>query len=126
MNLHQIVSGAIGAVNPFITVTISSSTGYTTTPDGSRTPSYGPPVRTTAQRQPLQYNDIVQLDSLNIQGTRCKLYLNGNWQGLVRTDQKGGDLITMPDGSVWLVAVVAENWSEMDGWTSIICTLQES
>jgi hypothetical protein len=124
MNLHQIVSGAVSAVNPFITVTIQASAGYTTNADGSRSPAYAAPVSIQAQRQALQYNDLVQLDGLNITGTRCKLYLNGNWNGVVRPDQKGGDLITMPDGSVWLVAFVAENWSDVDGWASVVCTLQ--
>lgn len=125
MNLHNIVSGAIASVNPLITVTIQPSTGYATNADGLRTPTHGAPVTMQAQRQALQYNDIVQLDGLNIQGTRCKLYLNGNWEGIVRADQKGGDLITFPDGSVWLVALVAENWSDVDGWVSVICTKQD-
>jgi hypothetical protein len=40
----------------------------------------------------------------------------------VRTDQKGGDLLTMPDGSVWLVAMVLEHWAD---WTSVAITLQD-
>ena len=126
MNLHGIVSGYLSAVNPPITVTIQPSTGYATNADGSRVPTYGASQSVQAQRQALQYTDIVQMDGLNIQGTRCKLYLNGNWNGLVRADQKGGDLITLPDGSIWLVAVIAENWSEQDGWTCVLCTLQDN
>ena len=126
MNLHGIVSGYIAGVNPPITVSIQPSTGYTTNADGNRVPAYGPPQSAQAQRQALQYTDIVQMDGLNIQGTRCKLYLNGNWNGLVRADQKGGDLITFPDGTIWLVAVVAENWSQQDGWTCVLCTRQDN
>lgn len=124
MNLHAIVSGAVAVVNPMITVTIQPSAGYVTDAEGRQVPAYGTPVTTQAQKQPLQYNDIQQLDRLNIQGTRCKMYLTGNWNGIVRADQKGGDLITLPDSSVWLVAVVSEDWSGENGWVSVLCTLQ--
>lgn len=124
MNLHAIVSGAIGAVNPFITVTIQPSTGYTTSADGTRVPSYGTTVTTSAQKQPLQYNDIQQLDSLNIQGSRCKLYVNGSLNGIVRATGEGGSVVTLPDGSIWLVAVVTEDWGTPTGWTAALCTLQ--
>lgn len=125
MNLHAMVSGAIATINPFITIVIQPSSGYTTNADGSQLPSYGAPITTQAQRQALQYNDIVQIDGLNIQGQKCKLYLNGSWNGIVRVNKKGGDLITFPDGSVWLVALVSENWSDVDGWVSIVCVLQD-
>ncbi len=124
MNLHQIVAGAVAAINPGVRVTIMRSTGYTTAADGTRVPGYAAPVATTAQMQSLTYSDIQMLDGLNIQGERRALYLNGNWEGLVRSDQKGGDLITFPDGSVWLVAMVLENWAFRDGWVKIAITLQ--
>ena len=40
MNLHGIVSGVIGTVNPFVPVTLQQSSGYATAPDGERTPAY--------------------------------------------------------------------------------------
>ena len=124
MNLHAIVSPCVAAVNPWVTVTIQQSTGYVSNPDLSRTPTYADPVEALAQIQSLQYNDIAQLDGLNIQGERRAIYLNGNWEGLVRDDQKGGDLITFPDGSVWLVALVLENWAGTDGWVKLAVTRQ--
>lgn len=124
MNLHNLVRGAIRAVNPEIIVTIQRSTGSTTNPDGTRVPTYDTIRGVRAQMQSLQYNDIAQLDGLNIQGERRALYLNGDWEGLVRADGKGGDLITFPDGSIWLVALVLENWAFKDGWVKVAVTRQ--
>jgi hypothetical protein len=121
MNLHNIAAGAIGIVNPFVPITIQISTGYTTSADGKRTPTYAAPVTISGQIQSLSYNDIVHLNGLNIQGVRNAIYINGQLQGLVRPDNKGGDLVTMQDGTVWLVAVVLENWPD---WCKVAVTRQ--
>jgi hypothetical protein len=42
--------------------------------------------------------------------------------GLVRVINKGGDLITLPDGSIWLVAQVLEQFPD---WVSAAITLQD-
>lgn len=121
MNLHGIVSGAIGTINPLVPVQIRVSTGYVTNPDGSRVPGYAPPAPVMANLVALSYNDIVQADNLNIQGVRRKMYIQGEVDGLVRPNNKGGDLVLMPDGSTWLVAMVDEHWPD---WTAAIITLQ--
>lgn len=127
MNLHGIVAGAVAAVNPHITAQILASDGYTTSPDGTQVPQYLPATDIKIQSQALQYNDIVQLDGLNIQGERRAVYLPGDWNGVVRADQKGGDLLRFPDhkgGPVrtWLVVLVLENWPD---WTKVAVTLQD-
>lgn len=125
MNLHAIVSGAIGAINPFVAATVRRSTGYTTDPDGSRVPTYSTfPI--SVQVQALTYTDITLLDSLNIQGVRRAIYLSGEVEGIVRVDREGGDLIvfpagTLPEGNTWLAAVVLEAWPD---WRKIAITLQ--
>ena len=124
MNLHSIVSSYVAAVNPWVTGAILRSTGYTTNPDGSRTPSYAAPLTVQIQMQALQYNDIAQVDGLNIEGEQRAFYLNGNWGGVERADNQGGDLITLQDGSVWLVTLVLENWSFADGWVKVAVTRQ--
>lgn len=124
MNLHNMVAGAVSTVNPFITASIQRSTGYTTSSAGKRTPTYAAAVSVQVQMQALQYNDLVQLDGLNIQGERHAMYLNGNWSGVVRPDGTGGDLITLPNGTIWLVVLVLENWSDLDGWTKVAVTRQ--
>lgn len=124
MNLHNIVAGAVSAINPAMNATIRRSTGYTTAADGTRTPTYASPECVKAQVQALQYNDLTQLAGLNIQGEKRAMYLNGNWEGVARPDGRGGDLITLPDSSVWLVVQVLENWASQDGWVKVAVTRQ--
>jgi hypothetical protein len=122
VNLHQIVRGHIAAVNPMTLASLQSSTGYVTNPDGSRTPSYANPVNCYIQMQSLTYNDLMALDGLNQQGERRAIYLNGSWDGVVRSEGKGGDLITF-GGQIWLVVQVLESWDK-PGWTKLAVTLQ--
>jgi hypothetical protein len=131
MNLHQIVAGAIGAVNPFVPASVQVSSGYTTNPDFSRTPNYTT-LNISAQVQALTYQDLTHLDGLNIQGVRRAIYTNGSIMGLVRIDAKGGDVITfapglLPEGDAWLCAHVLEQWSDGGNgasWCKICITLQ--
>lgn len=129
MNLHGIVSQAVGSVNPIIHVSIRQSTGFTTNPDFSRTPIYNTITGIPAQIQALQYTDLRQIEGLAITGLRRKLYLfGGDWNSIVRGLQKGGDLVTFPDGSEWLVVFVFEVWGQglvgNKGWCSVCVTLQ--
>lgn len=125
MNLRGIVNGYTQAINPNIAATIQVSAGYTTMSDGSRVPAYTT-ASATVQLQALAYNDLVQLDGLNIQGVRRKVYLNGNWNGIIRADGKGGDILSFPEtpgGPVksWLIVLVFEYWPD---WCSLAVTLQ--
>jgi len=122
MNLHGIARGAISAVNPFVRAQVQVSTGYTTAPGAKRTPQYAPGVMVRVQVQALTFRDIQQIDGLNLQGTRRAIYIDGNIDGLVRPLNKGGDLITLDDGSVWLVAMVLEAWPD---WCKVAVTLQD-
>lgn len=122
MNLHGIVSAAIGAVNPQQQITIQVSTGNTVAADGTPIPAYAPAVQVTAQVQALTGRDIEHADALNISGIRRALYINGEVDGLVRPSQKGGDLVQLADGSIWLVAEVVEHWPD---WTKCIIVLQD-
>lgn len=124
MNLHNIVAPCIAAVNPWITASIQSSIGYTTSPDGTQLPAYSQAVTVQVQMQALQYDDLKQLSGLNIQGERRAMYINGNWGGVIRPDGKGGDVITLPDGSIWLVVLVLENWAATSGWCKVAVTRQ--
>lgn len=135
MNLNSLVAGAVAAVNPRTKVQVTRSTGYTVGADGTPTPTYAAPVVALAQVQPVAWRDIQTLDRLNLQGTRRTIYLDGKWEGLVRSESKGGDLVTFPDGSVWLVVLVDEVWgTDQDpptydtgvqpGWTKAFITLQ--
>ena len=122
MDLHGLVSGVIGAVNPLVPLSIQVSTGPSATaPDGKRSPTYADAVVVLGQVQALTFRDIQQIDGLNLQGTRRAIYISGNIDGLVRPTNKGGDLITLPDGTVYLVAMVLETWPE---WCKVAVTLQ--
>ena len=129
MNLSGLVQGIVGAVNPMIQAQVLASNGYTTAADGSRTPAYNPAATIMIQVQALTYTDLVKLDGLNIEGERRAVYLNGDWHGVVRVDQKGGDILQFadePGGTVrrWLAAYVLENWGGSSGWTKLAVTLQ--
>lgn len=121
MNIFSLVHKAVGVVSPRIRVSIQVNQSSVTSPDGSRKPTLAPPQMALVSIQALQFNDITQADALNIQGVRRKMYVYGEVDGLVRVKNKGGDIVTLPDGTVWKVAIVAESWPE---WTSCIITLQ--
>lgn len=122
MNFHGLVSGVVSAVNPLVPLTVKVNTGYTTDSTGKRTPTYAAPlVNVPGQVQNLTYSDLKQIEGLNLQGIRRAIYINGRVDGLVREGNKGGDIITSPDGNVWLVAHVLEYWPD---WCKVAVTLQ--
>lgn len=125
MNLHGIAGPIIATVNPKTVATLRVNSGiYTTAPDGSRAPVYLPDAPVMAQVQPLTFRDIQQTDGLNLQGTRVGIYLDGELDGLVRSQGKGGDLVIIPTGvhtGTYLVAMVLEQWPD---WVKVAATLQ--
>lgn len=124
MNLNAIAAGIVQAVNPFTEALYQQSTGYATAPSGKRTPNYSDPVPIGVQVQALSYKDLVQIDGLNLNGEKRAIYVDSDWKGVARPQAQGGDLITLPDGRVWLVVQVLENWHDTDGWTKVAVTLQ--
>ena len=123
MNLHAEVMGLISQVNPNIQVTIQKSIGVQDNDDGSETPLYTN-YSLTGQLQSFSANELKQMDYLNVQDTNRKIYLSGDWTGIVRPDNKGGDLIILPDGSKWLVVQVLQDWSITAGWVALAITRQ--
>lgn len=121
MDLFSFTSGAIGVINPLVPLQIQVSTGYTTGPNGKRTPSYAAAVTYMGQVQPLSSKDLRQIDGLNLQGTLEAIYIDGDISGIIRSLNKGGDIITDPSGNVWLVNQVLEHWPD---WTKVVATLQ--
>ena len=126
MNLHNIVGPCVAAVNPWVIGSYLASTGSTTGNDGTRTATFATPVAIAIQKQALQYRDLVQLEGLNLNGEKCAMYVSGNWEGVARPEGKGGDMINLPDGSIWLVVLLLENWFSTDGWAKVACTRQVS
>lgn len=120
MNLHQIVSGAIGVINPFIPAQILQSAGYTTASDGTRTATTQTALDVQIQVQALTAMEVAHLDGLNIQGVMRSVYLSGDWSGAVRPLNQGGDLLVF-NGQTWLITTVLESWPD---WTKAAITLQ--
>jgi hypothetical protein len=119
LNLHGIVSGAIGAINPQQPCIVMQSTGYTTADDGTQIPKYKN-INGSVQIQALSGKDIVRLAGLNIQGVTDKGYITGNFEGVFRKSSKGGDLLKV-GGDTYLISVVLERWPD---WVCVALTMQ--
>lgn len=120
MNLHQIVRGAIGAVNPDVLGRVYVSTGQTTAANRKRVPTYDRIDAVPMQVQPLSMQDVgrlQQMDGLNIEGVMRAVYINGAPKGVDRVEMKGGDILYVL-GHVWLVVAVLEPW-DVAGWTKV-------
>lgn len=123
MNLHGIVAPAIGAVNPFVVASMQVSTGYTTNPDGSRIPTHNT-VTGSVQVQALTFKDLTQLDGVNMNGEARAIYFYGEFNGVLRARQKGGDIVTLTDGpnaGNWLIVQMLETWHD---WCKAAVVLQ--
>ena len=124
MNLNAIAGPIVRAVNPATPATVQISNGHTTNADGTQSPRFLTPVPVGADVQALSFRDLQQVEHLNLQGTRVAIYLNGQLNGLVRSQNKGGDLVTIASGAhagVYLVAMVLEQWAD---WVKVAATLQ--
>jgi hypothetical protein len=125
VKLRSIVNGAIQGINQDQQITWVQSSGYATAPDGSRTPSTTTKL-VNANIQALSGSDLRHIDGLNIQGVMRSVYLYGDVEGIVRSDNKGGDILQFPEvpgGAIrnWLVTQVMETWTH---WCKVIVTLQ--
>lgn len=121
MNLRGIANRATSTINPNVPGVFQVNTGFTTLPGGKRVPSYNS-VDVIVQLQELSSTDLRQVDSVNIQGILRSAYLNGNFNGVNRPEQKGGDIL-MIGAEKWLVVKVPEIWHD---WCRVIINLQRS
>jgi hypothetical protein len=124
VNLHNVVAGIVSAVNPILSAQYQRSSGYTIAPDGTRASGYAPGQTVAVQKQPLQSNELQQIQGLNINGEKAGMYVSGDWDGVSRADARGGDLITLPNGDVWMVVQILENWFDTARWVKATCVKQ--
>ena len=119
MNLHGLVSGAIGAVNPNKVITLRRSNGYQTSDSGKRTPLY---IDSTgeAQVQNLNSRELQHMNDLNINGVLVKVYLYGDLSSIVRANQQGGDILIF-NNAAWLCVSQTESWPD---WCAVIAQMQ--
>lgn len=120
MDLHGIVSGAIGTVNPPVAAQLLASTGDTVNADGSVTPGYAAPVTIQAQAQELSFKELQHIENLNLQGILKSIYCPGSVQAVNRQAGKGGDKIVI-GGNTYLAVVISEQWPD---WCRVIGQLQ--
>lgn len=118
MNLHNLVRGAISAVNPDVTVVILQSNGFIEDEAGQQIPQYLPPVTVTAQIQPLNSEERQSVERLNQSRIYRNAYLNGDLSGLKRSTEQGGDLVYW-NGYEWWIDDVPEAWNPTAGWTRV-------
>lgn len=122
MNLHALANRAITTLNPNVTGSILTSTGYTTASTGARTPTFTRTDGVKIQEQPLSANDLEHLDSLNIQKVTRAAYVNGQVNGVNRGTGQGGDFLYF-NGAWWLVTIVFEPFDQA-GWCRVGLTAQ--
>lgn len=124
MNLHNIVAGCISSINPWITGSYQQSTGTVTDANYVQQPAYASPIDIQIQMQALAYTDLHQVSGLNLNGEIRAMYCTGLFEGVSRPENRGGDLITLSDGSIWLTVHVLENWNATSGWTKFAVVRQ--
>jgi hypothetical protein len=78
------------------------------------------------QIQAASAKELTAIDGMGLQGIFRKVFILGDLLGVIRADQKGGDVILFPDITggptrTWKVMQVVESWN---GWTSAIIWMQ--
>lgn len=126
MNLHGIVRGAITSVNPDILAVFRQSTGNTVDAAGNQAPQFTDFPDVLIQVQAAEAEDLTHINNFNQEGVYRAVYMYGNTQGVVRPNQKGGDILQFPqtpDAAVqdWLVVKVSETWPD---WSKVTVCLQ--
>ena len=121
MNLHAIVSGAIGSVNHHEMVTIYRCTGTTNTA-GVMHVTYTP-SDIMAQVQAPNAGDLKLFDNLADARHVKKFYINASAATINRHEETAGDIIERADGSYWLIDMIRDDFSP-EGWLCVLGTLQ--
>lgn len=125
----------IATVNPNILVTVRRNQGYTTSPDGTRIPTYTDVPNIVMNSQAISGGSgsdgpiLQHLDGLGIQGTLRAFWVAFPVEAVNRTTNKGGDLILIPKTllmppSTYLAVQMVEAF-DTSGWTHFIGQLQD-
>lgn len=123
MNLHEIVSSAINAVNPFQEITITSRGGYTVNSYGERVAVEGESKTVLADVQPLSSEDIKFINNYNQSTIYRSFWVSEDVSGINRPAAKAGDIVTY-NGDTYYVMGMKEDWYATCGWNHFIGVLQ--
>lgn len=122
MNLHDLVRGAIQTVNEDVDGTVYVSTGRTAV-RGILTPTYSSvPARLQVQAQ--KHSGIQHERSLQSSDGFLTMYAYGNFSGIERRGDQGGDVVNVPAGpraGWYLITTVLEWWPD---WCAFEVTVQ--
>lgn len=121
MNLHQIVSGAIGAVNRHEMVSLYRCTGTSNT-GGVVSVTYAK-SDILAQVQAPSAADLRLFDNLADAKHVKKFYINAPASTINRQSETAGDIFERADGTFWLIDIVRDDFSP-EGWLCCLATLQ--
>jgi hypothetical protein len=121
MNLHDVVAGAIGSVNPHETVTIWRCTGVNVT-KGVVSPVYAPLTRRAQIQQPSP-SDLQQNERVARAQHSLKAWVNVPADTVNRNAQTAEDIIERDDGTYWLIVGIREAF-ERAGWVSVLAVEQ--
>ena len=121
MNLHQIVSGAIGMVNHHEMVTLHRCTG-TTNAGGVVSVAYEK-SDVFAQVQAPNAADLRLYDNLADAKHTKKFFMNAPASTINRQEETAGDIIERADGTYWLIDMIRDDFSP-EGWLCCLATLQ--
>jgi hypothetical protein len=123
MNLHEIVSGAINAVNPFQSITITPKSGYTVNEYGEAVPTSGVSYTMDAQVQPVSSEDLRFINNYNESTVYLAFWISADVHSLNRPLARGGDIVSY-NGKTYKVVNMPENWYNTAGWSHFVAALQ--
>ena len=123
MNLHDIVSSAINAVNPFQPITITKRGTYTVNEYGERSVSPSSSITVLADVQPLSSEDIKFINNYNQSSIYRSFWVSTDVSGINRPLAKSGDIVTYY-GDTYYVMGMKVDWYATCGWNHFIGVLQ--
>lgn len=123
MNLHEIASSAINAINPFVEITITPRGGYSVNQYGETVVTDGTSYKVKADVQPVNSEDIKFINNYNESSEYKAFWVSANVSGLNRPLARSGDKVVC-NGNTYYVTNMPEDWYETVGWSHFIGTLQ--
>lgn len=123
MNLHEIASSCINAINPFQTITITPRGAYTVNEYGEASSTEGTSYQVQADVQPVSGEDIKFINNYNQSTIYKGFWVSADPHGLNRPLAKGGDKVEW-NGQTYYVVNMPEDWYQTCGWSHFVGALQ--